>query len=152
MSNDSENTVSQASVKLPRNSYRLRCVSCEVGKSKKGDFQLIQTYEIFGAAPLQVDGVMVDINGIQMKNWQTLTQNSVDFFNLNRNSLGLPPVKFSDKGSINAADYKGLEGAAICESESQEVKNEVTGEPILNPHTGQPVIQWNKRINQWLPR
>lgn len=152
MSNDVENKVAEMNVKLPRNSYKLRCVKCELGKSKKGDFQLIQEYEIFNANPLMVDGQQVDINGVKLKNWQTLTTNSIDFFNLNRNSLGLPPVRFADKDTINPKDYMGLEGAAVCESESSEMKNEVTGEPIVNPHTNLPVIQWNRRIQQWLPR
>lgn len=149
--NSVENKVAEANVKLPLNSYRLRCIECKSGKSKKGSPQLTQTFEVFGASPIVIDGHTIDVNGVKVNNWATLQDNTLDMFNQMREALDLPPVN-SPNAVLNELEYKGREGAAICVSESLEMKNEVTGEPIINPNNGQPVIQWSRKVKQWLPR
>ena len=134
--------------------FRLRCIECERKSSSKGNPMLNQTFEIFGAQPVKNDetGEMVDINGLQIYTRQMLMEKSLKYINIQRNSLGLPPVAAGEVLSIEAADYLKTEGAAIVVASLEEKKNDVTGEVVVNPLTGKPATKVTREVTEWFTR
>lgn len=134
--------------------FRVRVISAERKNSSKGNPMLNFSVEIFGANPRKNDnGEMVDINGLQVFGRQMLMPDKgLKYINAQRNSLGLPDVTASEVTSIEAADYLQKEGAAIIESSLEERKNDVTGEVVVNPLTGKPVMDIKREIKEWLTR
>jgi len=126
------------------NVYKGRCTECKKETSSKGNPMLVQTFEIFGH-PQDA------LNGMTIQNWATMNTKTVAGFDRQRESLGLAPVggKFEQ---VDPLDYKGAECAFSARVESEEQKNEVTGETLINPNTGKPVMSHRRRIVQFLPK
>jgi hypothetical protein len=155
MSNEQAKVAPEAySLRWGSAAFRLRCVDCKRVKSSKGNDMLNQTFEIFGADPVknQESGEMVDINGLQVYTRQMLMEKSLKYINIQRNSLGLPPVGEGEVLSIEGADYLRTEGAAIVVANLEEKKNEVTGEVVVNPLTGKPATRVTREITEWFSR
>lgn len=152
MSTETTNPIPENQIELPFQSYKVRVLKCEKKVAKSGHPMFVQEVEIFGAKPFTQNGVSIDPNGIVMTGWVSLQTKMIDAINVNRNSLGLPAIKSSQIGDLRAEDYVGQEGAVVAVSKKEEVKNEVTGETVVNPFTGKPVLQFNKKITQWLAR
>lgn len=131
--------------------YSLRCTECELSKSKKGDPMLVQKFEIHSMEPINQNGTMVEINGIEINNWAVMTPKALGMFNVQRKALGLrelsSPAEFA---TVNPKDYVGQECFGLCSSEETQEKNDIDGGPVINPRTGKPITRWNKRINQFI--
>lgn len=147
-----ENQIPADQIKLPFQSYRVRCLKSEPQTSSKGNRMFVQEWEVYDAKTFIQDGVTVNPNGVIIIHRTAFTPKTVDMVNAQRSACGLPSVKYDDFPNVRNEDYLGAEAAVIASSDSEEMKNEVTGEPIVNPNTGKPVIRWTKRVNQWLPR
>lgn len=143
-----EKTTEANDVILPKNVYAVRCVKADAGKSKVGNPQHILTVEIVDAAP--VNGV--DINGLQIMHWSTLTEKALKFVNNLRQAFGLETTTENDMASCSPKDYIGLKAFAICESTKVEQKNEVTGEVLRNPYTNEPIVSYMRNIKEWIPQ
>src|SRR5258706_8119207 len=141
-----ENTIPENEIRLQSKCYKFRILDCEKQTSKKGNPMLFQTLEIIEHPPYTQDGETLDINGVKILNWSVLTDKSIGAVNSQRESFGLPKVTVKDIDNINPLDYKGAEGFAYAKSESEEMKNDVTGEPVLNPYTNKPEVTWRKVI------
>jgi hypothetical protein len=141
-------------VRIPLDSRRLRITKCEKKNSSKGNIMLNYTAEIFGAQPVKNDaGEAIDINGLEVYGRQMLMRGgTVKFCNQMRNSLGLPPVNDDSIEAVQAEEYLGREGVATSRSNVEETKNPVTGEVIINLHTGKPVTKIVREIVEWLGR
>ncbi len=125
------------------NVYRVRCVECKAARSKKGNDMLTQTFEVFAHAKDELNGLTID-------HWATLSSKSLDMFNAQREALGLPKV--SSWSQVDVLDYKGADGFVTAQTTAEEQKNEVTGETLINPNTGKPVMAHRRRIVSFLPR
>lgn len=150
----SDSTTSPAELaEIPFNAYRFRCVKCEKGKSReKGTPMLIQTFEFAGNKPININGNEIDINGLQIQAWAVYTEKALGVFNAQRKALGLIPLKVSELDSFDEKQYLGAEGAATAKTTSKEQKNDVTGETIINPNTGKPMMSYRREIVQWCER
>ncbi len=146
MSEETQTAVTEQ-IKLPYDAYRLRCLECKKEKSaKSGNNYLRLDLEIFGHADQKY-------NGLKVQTISAMSDKSLDFFNKVREALGLPLLKdVSAFSTVDPMDYKGAEGAATCKTEEEPQKNEVTGEPIINPNTGKPMVRRQNAVVSWCPR
>lgn len=147
-----ENTIPEHDIRLQNDCYKFRILDCEKRPSKKGNPMLVQTLEIIEHGPYKQDGVDIDINGVKVLNFAVLTDRAIGVVNSQREAFGLPKVSVKDLDNINPLDYKGAEGYAYAVSESEEMTNDVTGEPVLNPYTKKPEVTWRKKITRYPSR
>jgi hypothetical protein len=147
-----ENTIPEHEIRLANNCYKFRILECERQTSKKGNPMLFQVFEIIENGPYTQDGETLDINGVKIMNWAILSDKAIGVVNAQRDSFGLPKVSVKDLDNINPLDYKGAEGYAYAVSESEEMRNDVTGEPVLNPYTKKPEVTWRKKITRYPSR
>ena len=137
-------------VKLPQNVYRIRVADAILGKSKAGHAMDTLDLEIIEHAPVKHGESEVDINGIQLKSWNVRTAKTLPFYNKMRVCLGLPPLMADEVGSVNPRDYIGLTGYVVLASKGTPRVNDVTGEVLKHPTTGEPLVTWQREILEWI--
>lgn len=154
-------------VTIPRKSYQLRVIEAEKGVSavrtddkgnkKGGNPNITLKLEIINAAPVPYKDPatgeisMVDINGLTVTSWVTLTENALRFANEANNALGLPILNPSNMHEAEANAYLGQTGYAILEGKPRVVTDS-EGNPIVNPNTQQTVTVPEIRHVMWLGR
>jgi len=137
-------------VTFGKTGLHLRCTKCEKKTSSNNNPMLKQVFEVFQAKPIKkADGDFVDINGIEFYTQQMLMPKSIKYINLQRSSLGLPPLKDSEVEQANAEEYLGTEGFAVCVARIESVLNEVTSEVVVNELTGKPFTKVVREILEW---
>ncbi len=131
-------------VRIPKNGYMLKVLKSERGVSSQSQNPiLVQEFEIVRNARDELNGEVITSRG-------ALIEKALFFVNQQRRALGLKPVTKDEVGDINANEYVGLEGPAVCETEAKEMKNDVDGSVIINPATGKPAVSYNRVITAWL--
>lgn len=152
-----KNPIPDNQIVLPKNAYRLRILECEKKTSQKGRPMLALTMEICEHPKIAVqykgERIEVDVNGLEVKSWAMCDKDGLDYSTglsalsdaLGDGKLSSPP----EFASIDKNTFLGRTVFAICQSEQTEMKSE-TGEIIVNPNTGKPVLQMGRRLNQYL--
>jgi len=151
MSDDSTSKIDPAaySIVLPKKVYKLRVKEVKRQKTKEHGHPMdVLSLEIMGAP--KVNGV--DINGLDMKHWVTLTEKSLPFANATRQAFGLDKLENQeDIENANPNDWLGTEAFAVCFSEKTEQKDD-DGQPLLDPYTQKPLVNYRRQIDEFISR
>lgn len=140
------------SLALPRNYYRFRCVECEEAKTKNGHRMLKFKLEITprdANTPTTVRDIKVD--GLQVYANSVISEKSINFHNQVRSAFGLPKLEAHETEQSQAIQFKGLECFALAQG-SVEPDKTSTGEPIIDPYTGQPRMVTKREVVEFAPR
>lgn len=139
--------------KIPNDVYKFRIKDCKFQKSKAGNPMFVMDCELFGNPPVQCEQGQepIDINGLSANHWITLIPE-----NLRRGlaalhkSAGLPlDIALEDiLAKPNTDFYKGVKFTARAYSEAQEQKNEVTGQFLKDPNTGEKLVYYALTIKE----
>ena len=146
------NQVSPEEVRLPKSTYKLRCVTCEKVKSKKDDDMLKVEFEIIEHAPLDMvddngEEYKLDINGLSIMDYRVMTAKTISFFNKWVKGFGFPPFdSVDDMLGVDPTRFVGRVIFARCESEAQQPFDEIKQAPMVDPYTGKPVFMYSRRI------
>lgn len=139
--------------------YRLRCIKAVPGTSGTGNKKANLTLEIFDAKPQKFrgtdgsEGGEIDINGLQIFDLFSLSPKALEgFTNPKLRSFGLPPITEADIATFDVSTLVGRDCPAVCKMETTEKKNDVTGEIIINPVSGKPVVEHRRVVDSYLPR
>lgn len=151
MSNESENqSAPRGAIRLKKQVYKFRISECaEQTSQKEGNRMLVSTCEIVENPPVMVDGQEVDVNGIEITNYTTLTPKALFFVNQFQKALGLPELTDEDLPNVQASNYIDLKFYAIAEGKEVPVLDEEK-KPIINPYTGKAATQTQRRIIQFM--
>lgn len=153
-------------ITVPRATYKLRVRDAERGISQlrtnektgqqTGNNPMITLdLEIIDAAPVMVrnpetgDTESVDINGLEVRQWVTLTEKALGPCNTIKSALGME--KATKEGLLNEDSnlYKRKVGYAILEGKQRNITDS-TGANIINPHTNKPVTVPELKLVMWL--
>lgn len=140
-----EAPVSDSQVYIPFGIYKLLCLECKRGNSSKGNPQLVETWEI-------IDNAESKFNGIKILIFRSLVDKALFFVNEERQAIGLPIVKEADLATLDEKDYIGQTGYSTLNTTVKEQKNEVTGEVLVNPNTGEKMVDVRRNHVQWCKR
>lgn len=132
---------------LKPGSYGIRCIACEQKASKRGNQMLEFKYELVTPETIgDAEGKDVKIGGLQLMDWIVL------------NDTGLPRLKALHKtlklgmqvdlSKMNTRQYLGQAVNVSLATEVGVVKDENTGEPIMDDK-GAPVTSNNYRIKRY---
>jgi len=133
-------------VKLAQEVYKVRCVSAESSKSKNGHLMDVLDLEIIENSP--INGI--DINGLGVKSFNVRTEKSLSFYNKMRIAFGLQAITPAEVSGVKASDYLGQVAYVVLASKGEPRVNDVTGEPLKHPRTGEALVTWNRNILEWL--
>lgn len=139
-------------IAIPRQGRKWRIVECVKRPSAKGNLMLEIDVELIDNAPIEVidpdtgSPVSVDINGISIRHWVTLTPNNLDRANQWNKCHELPTFKSLEE--MEAADpnlYKGKIGYGITFG-AEKNQEDANGQVIKNLRTGAPMTMIERRI------
>ena len=136
------------SLKLPLRLYKVRVIEAKMGNSSTGNPMITGNVEIFGADP--INGI--DINGLTITFRSVIVPTAIRFVNITRSALDLPSVTVDTLGEVSAEEYIKCEGFAKCTGKSVDQTDEVTGEPMVDPYTGEKLVRTTREILEWIPR
>lgn len=144
MSDDTQKA--EPTLRAGEQTYKVRCLSSVNGKSKKGDRMFPQEFEI-------IEDKQDELNGVKLPYWCVLHPKMVRAVSDERSSLGLPRISsVQDYANLDPLEYVGLTGYVTAKEEHTEKKNDITGEAIVNPNTGNPMTIVRKTIVSFCPR
>jgi len=143
--NTAEAPAENSQVYMPFAIYKLRCLESKRGNSGKGNPQIVMTWEV-------IDNSETKFNGIKVVNFRSLVDKALPFVNQERQGIGLPQVKEADLPTLDDQDYIGQTGYATVKTTQQEQKNELTGEVLVNPNTGEKLVTTRREIVAWCKR
>jgi len=148
------NEPSTGAVRLPRDSYKLRITEEPVFKmSKNGNPMLLFKLELVEPPIKKIDGEDRKIAGLEFNDNCMLTEKGAfKLEQLHKAAKLQPPSELDVDDSTGlpiGISYTGLEVWAICNSEEAVQKNE-SGEPIMNPASGEPLKSNFRRVDQYL--
>jgi hypothetical protein len=155
-------------IKLPKKSYKLRCIKAEFKKSKErkqangeitGNNPMIErTWEIVEPQSVKVKNIEksiaegsdvfeeVVIAGLDVMDWLSMTPKTKSVVKADSTRLGVEPP---DDTGANATQYLNKEGWAILSTNVDTAIDEETKEPILLP-SGETKIDYKHRLAEWL--
>lgn len=136
-------------IEFPEKGYRLRIMEGETKPNSKGNRMHTFKLEIFDAAPVN-DKVLgpVDINGIQITHFVTLTEKSLRFVNQFRRAFGFEnDLTAADIETDDAKLYEGKVGAAQVKCK-KEVKLDGEKQPVTNLNTGEPMYVIKRELGE----
>jgi len=152
-------------ITVPRGPYKLRVKDAERGISQlktdeqgnqKGNNPMITLdLEIIDAAPVQVKNPetgeveAIDINGLEVRQWVTLTEKALGPANTIKASLGMDKATKETLTTEDSGLYMGKVGYAILEGKQRNIKD-ASGANIINPHTNKPVTVPELKLVMWL--
>lgn len=140
-----EAPVSDSQVYIPFDIYKLQCLESKKGQSGKGNPQLVETWEI-------IDNKDSRYNGVKIMVFRSLVDKALYFVNEERQAIGLPQLKAHELDSIDEKDYIGQTGYATLKTTMKEQKNEATGEVLINPNTGDKMVDVRRELVSWCKR
>jgi len=152
MSEDNPIPVSPEEIKLPLDAYFLRITDAEKKLSSKKQPMVVTTVEIINHPGINLRGQVIDINGLEIIQYTSLSEKALFAINGIHKAVGMPQIKVEDLAGYEPAMLKGLEFAAVCKSESRQMLNEETKQPVLNPYTGEPVVIYNRKISMLIDK
>jgi hypothetical protein len=141
--------------------YPLRLLEATKAISSKGNPMIKFKVEIYNAKPEKfrpqdiskpAQDVMVDINGVEISGQVSLSPRAEVFYRPFFSSFGVACPTTEELATYDPSGLRGREGAGVCVSTLKEDVNEVTGEVIVNPLTGKPVMRGRREVKQWLGR
>lgn len=139
-------------IQFPKNTVlklRVREASNETSKASKApQHKLI--LEVIEAAPVEVNGESIDINGLEFYSYSTLTEKALTFANRVRAAFGFSDLTKDDFSRADAREFIGQTCYAIVESTEEDRVNEATKEPVKDPYTGQVMKIQQRRIVEWI--
>jgi hypothetical protein len=147
----------QFNIRLPKKAYTLRCIGVEFKRSKKkddgtGDNPMLEReWEVVSPEKVKIkgeDGELreVTVQGLTIRDWLTMTAKTAKIVEKDSARLG---VEIPDDEIPNTKAYEGKTGIAILGTNVIPAKDEETGEAITHGN-GEPVVQYQHRINEWL--
>lgn len=145
------------SIRLPRKSYRLRCISCEFKRSKAkpdgggNNPMLEREWEVISPETVTIknesgEDSKVTISGLRVRDWLTMTAKTGMIVRADSNRLGVEPP---DDEAPNTQIYLGKEANAILQTTVDTAKDEETGKPILNSDD-KPIVRYQHSIREWI--
>lgn len=152
MSTEAQTKVDEAArkLKLPLSQYKLRVIEAKGGETPTTKTPKIDlTCEIFDHKTL-INGV--DVNGLQIRATSFLTPASLPYVNRIRQALDLPDVTEDTLADIKPEEYVGCEGIAKCSGSSEPQMDEVTGEQMTDPYSGEELNTVKREVKEWYPR
>lgn len=149
--NPSEQNPPQALIRLKRGVYQFRVTDAEKTKSQKGDPMLVLTSEIINHPPLMIGDQEVNVNGIEITDYKTITPKTLPYVNIFHKALGMPVIQEHEIPLVDAAAYKGAEFYAVAESKDEPMLDEDKN-PMINPHTGQPLMSVRRKFVSFIER
>lgn len=135
---------------VPKGIYKLRVIEPKLDKTKSGDPMFVFECEVV-ETPDQVDprtGSTITINGTKGMKWLSLSQKSWPFTAKFLKSAGLP-LDITLENLLNNPNpemFRGVIFRALCSTETKTEKNELTGQPVLDPDTQQPITRYQFSI------
>lgn len=161
--------VANHKIKLPKKSYKLRCIDVDFGRSKAkidpktgeaagNNPMYTRTWEVIEPATVKVRSAEksaaegkdvfdeVTIAGLTVMDWLALTPKTKNVVKADCARLGVEPP--SDDGS-SAAQYKNKEAYAILSTSVETAIDEETREPIVLP-SGEKKVDYRHRLAEWL--
>jgi len=134
---------------LPMNSYKFRVLEAEKQISQKGNPMIVCELELIDNPEAKTKDGSRDINGRRLRHFATLAPKGLGLLNTFRKSIGLDAVTEADLPNQESAFYEGKTGYAVIKGTAEEMKNQETGELIINPHTQKPEISYRMEVVRW---
>ncbi len=142
-----EEVQSQGRPFLKTGSYTVRCIECAKQTSKKNNPMLVFKWELCSPETVAgIDGKEVKITGLQTTDWIVLTDVGFPKLKALHQKLGLPMS--INKVTPNTKQYLGKAVKVSLETEPSVLKDDNTGEPILDDK-GNPTTINNYRIKRF---
>lgn len=89
----------------------------------------------------------VDVNGVQVRAWITLTPKTIGSVNAFHKCIGLPPVSEATIQEDDGNLYVGKVGEALIQFNGRPIKNS-EGEIIMQ--NGKPLTTSERKVSKWL--
>jgi hypothetical protein len=109
------------------------------------DLEFINNPPVSVINPETGEKELVDINGLQVRNWVTLVPQAINSVNTFRQGLGLPPTTEEKLLEEDGNLYIGKVLKACVRFSGKQMKNS-DGQGLTNPYTGKPVLTSERRI------
>jgi hypothetical protein len=132
---------------LPNGTYTLRIVEAERKVSSKGNDMVAIITEI--VEPTEVNGPkgFVEIGGVQVRDYPLIPSRSLKEYH---KIFDLPEeFELEDYDEI-AAGLKGKAFKAVLYTKSESRMDEITGDPMIDPITGQPLANYRYNVERRL--
>lgn len=153
-------------IEVPQAAYKVRVMEAEkgisqlktdetTGKQTGNNPRITLTLEIFDAAPVEIrnhetgETDSININGLQFKQWITLTEKALGPVNTIKKALGMPQAKKETISLEESELFKGKVGDVILKG-SRRIILDANKQPIINPHTGQSAAVPDIKVIMWL--
>lgn len=150
--NPSEQNPPQALIRLKRGVYQFRITDAEKTKTQKtGDSMLVLTCEVINHPPITIGDREVNVNGIEITDYKVLTDKTLPYVNLLHRALGMPEIQAHEISLVEASAYKGADFYAVAESKDEPMLDEDKN-PMMNPHTGQPLMLSKRKFVSFIER
>lgn len=151
MSNEAQTKIDEAArkLKLPLSQYKLRIIEASDGETSNRNPKIDFVAEIFDHKNL-INGV--DVNGLQLRGSSVLVEKALPFINRLRLALDLPEVTAETLHEVKAAEYIRCEGIAKCSGSVEPQVDEVTGDQLKDPYSGEELVTVKREIKEWYPR
>lgn len=122
-------------------------------KQDTGARSLKFLFEIVEPHTKVIDGVERSVAGIEITRYVSVEPNGKDelrtLASLHR-AAGLPlDIEFDDNQVPVGIPYAGQELWAECSSQIDDRKDPATGEPIVNPNTGEPSVRVQHNVREF---
>lgn len=139
---------------LPQDFYQVFVLEATKGPNKKGNPMITLKLEIRNSPRVPVkdkDGNLIDMdpNGLQVFDYITLVPQAMKFVNQKRRALGLTDITEAELVTDDPGQYLNKVGYAILKGEKEPRLN-AAGQPIMNPHTNQPMTVNTRRLVEWI--
>ena len=132
---------------LPNGTYTLRIVYAERRQSQKGNDMVGIVAEV--VEPTEVNGPsgFVEVSGVQVRDYPLIPSRSLKEYH---KIFDLPDEFDLDEYDEIAGGLKGKAFKAVLYTKSEARMDEITGAPMLEPITGQPIANYRYNVERRL--
>jgi hypothetical protein len=132
---------------LPNGTYTLRIVEAERKVSSKGNDMVAIVTEVVEPAEVNGPNGFVEISGVQVRDYPLIPSRSLKEYH---KIFNLPDeFELEDYDEI-AEGLKGKAFKAVLYTKSESRMDEITGNPMIDPITGQPIASYRYNVERRL--